>query len=290
MSGGLFVRRRMKHNRFKDRTFWRCLASHRVVRDDHPSIHTNKMAKNMVQTEAPGKPNGAPLTKVRSAEAGPSAPYIAFASVLRVLEALRGDGSRHDDVRQFIEAMDKRYATHRLSALRFLGLLDTDSLPTPALGTLVGAVGTAAWPDALAGTIRMAYRPLFELDLAHTALTLFVATFGQCYTGSETVLRKSRTFFVHAAIQARIPLSPGIMDSAKPRAGDRVVEAARNRPVSAPAQRRDLSGSPGDGTNPAIPSEPLAVRLLTEVDTRAMDDEVRQAFWTLLRHLKEHGL
>jgi len=42
--------------------------------------------------------------------------------------------------------------------------------------------------------------------------------------------------------------------------------------------------------NAVEPSPSLAVRLLAELDTHAMDDDVRQAFWTLLRHIKDQGL
>jgi hypothetical protein len=49
-------------------------------------------------------------------------------------------------------------------------------------------------------------------------------------------------------------------------------------------------GPSADGVNAAEPPPPLAVRLLAELDTRSMDDDVRQAFWTLLRHIKDQGI
>lgn len=219
-----------------------------------------------------------------------SAPYISFASVLRVLEALRGFRPRESDARQFIQNMDKTCATHRIAALRFLGLLDADGVPTPTLANLLGAIGTAAWPDTLAQTIRTAFRPITALDLAKMTLTQFETAFARHYAGSEAVLRKSRTFFVHAAIQAKIPLSAGLVRAAKPRAGDRVAEIGRNQLPATIGSASDQPEPPPDAANAAEPPSTLAVRLLSELDTHAMDDNVRQAFWTLLRHIKDRGI
>lgn len=218
------------------------------------------------------------------------APYISFGSLLRVLEVLREPQPRAADIRQIVEAIDKSSATHRLAALRFLGLLDDRGRPAPELGRLLRAIGTAAWPEALALTISRAYEPLMAPDLACMTQEQFRAAFARRYAGSEAVLRKSRRFFVHAAIQARMPLSPSVVRAAKPRAGDRIAAVPRRlRPA---AEGRD-SGSPAlsdDGADRLQPSESLAVRLLSELDTLVMDDEVKQAFWTLMRHIKDRRL
>lgn len=218
------------------------------------------------------------------------APYISFPSVLRVLEAFRASRPRDSDARQFIENMDKTSATHRIAALRFLGLLDADCVPTPSLTSMLDAIGTAAWSDTLALTIRKAFRPIMARDLANLTLTEFATAFAQHYTGSEAVLRKSRTFFVHAAIQAKIPLSPYLVRAAKPRAGDRVAAPCRSEHPSAAVRGRNRPGSRTDDVNPMEYQPSLAVRLLSELDTQAMGDNVRQAFWTLLRHIKDQGL
>jgi hypothetical protein len=244
----------------------------------------------MVLTESRSTRKGTMTTASRRGAVLPSAPYISFASVLRVLEALRRSGPRDKDVRQFIEDMDKTCATHRIAALRFLGLLDVESVPTPALVNALSTIGTAAWPDTLALTIRTAFRPILALDLANMTLTQLVTAFAQHYAGSEAVLRKSRTFFVHAAIQAMIPLSPGLVRSAKPRAGDRVAEISRNQPRSTAAPIGNRPESLADGVNAIKRPLSLAVWLLSELDTHAMDDNVQHAFWTLLRHIKDQGI
>jgi hypothetical protein len=217
------------------------------------------------------------------------APYISFASVLRVLEALRTSWPHVKDTRQFIEDLNKPRATHRIGALRFLGLLDSENVPTPALAGVLSAIGTAAWPDSLALTIRHAFQPIFDLDLASVTLTQFSTAFAQHYAGSEAVQRKSRTFFVHAAIQARIPLSPGLVRAAKPRAGDRAVVASRSKRRLIAVRGSNHPAWPAAGGTVLDQSPSLAVRLLSELDTHAMDDDVRQAFWTLLRHIKDRG-
>jgi hypothetical protein len=244
----------------------------------------------MAQQKSPAARKGTQVADTDRSTAVPSAPYVSFASVLRVLEALRSSRPRDEDTRKFIDDLNKTCATHRIAALRFLGLLDADGVPTPALANMLGAMRTAAWPDTLALTIRTAFRPIVVLDLANMSLTQFVAAFARHYAGSDAVLRKSRTFFVHAAIQAKIPLSPGLARSAKPRAGDRVAEIGRNQPPAVAAPDRDHRGPLSDGAHAVNLPASLAVRLLSELDTHAMDDNVRQAFWTLLRHLKDRGI
>ena len=244
----------------------------------------------MALQNSPGARKETETAETRRDPARRSAPYISFASLLRVLEALRGSRPHDKAVRRFIEDLDKTRSTHRIAAMRFLGLLDADTMPTPALSHALGTIGTAAWSGTLALTIKNSFYPLLALDLANLALTEFETAFARHYAGSEAVLRKSRTFFVHAAIQAKIPLSPGLARSAKPRAGDRVIETGRNhlRPTVSPGGER--RGSSADGMNAVEPLPSLAVRLLAELDTHTMDDDVRQAFWTLLRHIKDQGL
>jgi len=244
----------------------------------------------MALTKSSSDQKGTETAETRRDTALPSAPYISFASVLRVLEALRRSRPHDSDLRRFIEDLDKTRSTHRIAAMRFLGLLDADSRPTLALNNVLATIGTAAWPGTLALIISRSFPPISALDLANIELTQFVIAIGRHYAGSEAVLRKSRTFFVHAAIQAKIPLSPGLARSAKPRAGDRVAESGRNHFRSAVAPDGNRRGSSADRMNPVGPPPSLAVRLLAELDTQAMDDDVRQAFWTLLRYIKDQGL
>jgi hypothetical protein len=253
-------------------------------------FHSADMVHDMAQNRLIVARKGTNAPASRSRAAVRRAPYISFASVLRVLEAFRAFRPRDRDARQLIEDMDKPGAAHRIATLRFLGLLDADSMPTPAMTSMVSAIGTAAWPDVLALTIRNAFQPLFALDLADMTLTQFVAAFAQHYAGSETVLRKSRAFFVHAAIQAKVPLSSDLVRASKPRSGDRVAALRRHERSASTARSGDRSGSAAHGGKPEEQSPSLAVRLLSELDTHAMDDNVRQAFWTLLRHIKDQHL
>ena len=209
--------------------------------------------------------------------------------MLRVLEALHKSRPQDKDIRLFIEDLDKTRSTHRIATMRFLGLLDADGMPTSALNNTLRTLGTTAWPSTLALTIRTSFRPILALDLPNMTLTEFVVAFARHYRGSKAVLRKSRTFFVHAAIQAKIPLSPGLVRSAKPRAGDRVGEATRNHLRSTVTPAGSRSASSADNAN-AVDPPSLAVRLVAELDTHAMDDDVRQAFWTLLRHIKDQSV
>src|SRR5262245_31422305 len=56
-------------------------------------------------------------------------------------------------------------ATQVLTAFRFLGLINTEGTPTQRLRALVDAVNTDQWAQNLAGVLRTAYAPIFEMDL-----------------------------------------------------------------------------------------------------------------------------
>jgi hypothetical protein len=82
---------------------------------------------------------------------------------------------------------------------------------------LVNALGTDDWPATLEAVIKRAYAPIFELNLATCSPSQFIERFKQSYSGAEDVTRKSITFFLNAASEAKIPVSSFIMKARKPR-------------------------------------------------------------------------
>lgn len=224
--------------------------------------------------------------------AGVRAPYVPFAAVMRLLAAFQTFQPHGKEARQIVVDMEGPRAIQSLGALRFLNLLDLDDQPTAHLAELLAALGTSAWPAALAQSLRRAFRPLFANNLARMTREEFEIEFEKIFGGTKTVQRKSRTFFVHAAMQANIPLDPAVVRASKPRA------IASFRPTRT---RQAIAGMPPESTSieratnpvghaPAGRDVPLSVRLVSEVDTGAMDDEVKQAFWTLMRHIKDRGI
>lgn len=104
-----------------------------------------------------------------------------------------------------------------ITALRFLGLVDGSSRPTPALKQLVASHATANWPIELAQMLRRAYAPLFERDLGNITSSDFNASFRQAFPTGDHVTRKCIAFFKHAAREAEIDVNAALIVNTKPR-------------------------------------------------------------------------
>jgi hypothetical protein len=81
----------------------------------------------------------------------------------------------------------------------------------------VDAYGTDQWPDALGRLLRENYPALFGIDLAAASPAQFNERYRSAFQGGEQVQRKSMTFFLNAAREAQIEISPHILKNKKPR-------------------------------------------------------------------------
>lgn len=99
------------------------------------------------------------------------------------------------------------------TGLRFLDLVDAKDQPTDALRTLVAAHNSDLWPATLAAVLQDPYAVVMALDLAHVTDGQLREAF-KTFPGTEEVLSKSRAFFLRAAKDAGIKLSPRIEQKA----------------------------------------------------------------------------
>ena len=129
-----------------------------------------------------------------------------------------------------------------MTALKVLGLTDSDGRPTDALERLVMTEGDER-RAVLTAILQRHYRPIFTLDLARATKAQFTETF-KVYGAREGVLRKCENFFIQAAQDAGVELSQYILarrhTSRRVAAGSRprqgaVATAQPARPESAPA-------------------------------------------------------
>ena len=99
--------------------------------------------------------------------------------------------------------------------------------------------------------------------------------------------RKAVTFFLGAAQDAKIPVSPHITKNKKPRAisssGRRRGRPAR---ISAELVRTDPVAPVVNGAEAANPKAPNAYELLAVFDPSDMSPDEQAAVWTLIQYLK----
>lgn len=155
---------------------------------------------------SPDKENAAP---------GAIPPYIPFATFLTFLEELKTNGVPPQIDGSVLRRFSGGTQNQLKSGLRALGLME-GSKPTAALTFLVDKYKTDDFDRVLGEFLQGAYPYVFKLDLMTATPQMFADAFK--VTGAkEDVARKCRTFFLHAAKQAGVPIGTRILTSPAPR-------------------------------------------------------------------------
>jgi hypothetical protein len=142
-------------------------------------------------------------------------PYIPFPTFLTLLSELKTNGLPPQIDRSVLRRFAGGMQNQLKMALRSLGLIEGDK-PTPKLKALVDAHETPAFEPMLFGLLKAVYPYVFELDLMTATPTMFADAF-KATGAKEDVSRKCRTFFLHAAKRAGVPLGPRILTGSVPR-------------------------------------------------------------------------
>ena len=134
-----------------------------------------------------------------------------------------------------------------MTALKVLNLVDEDGRPQPVLERLAKVEGDER-RRVLRSVLESHYPDLFNLDLSRATRSQFAEVF-KTYSPREGVVRKCENFFVQAAQDAGVELSPYIL--AHRHGTRRVAPSPRSRVsgTSQPAGARPRSAAPAD---PAI--------------------------------------
>lgn len=147
---------------------------------------------------------------------GRTPPYIPFQTLLTLLEELRTNGVPAQIDRSVLKRFSGATGTQLLGAVRSLGLVDTEDRPTPQLVAMVNAEGEDLKP-LLNNLLKNSYPYVFKLDLMTATPAMFAEAFKTNTGAKEDVLRKCRTFFIHAAKKADVPLGPRLQSGSAPR-------------------------------------------------------------------------
>jgi hypothetical protein len=226
------------------------------------------------------------MAQEQSGEAKKNAPpYIAYQTLKTLAGSLKQHGVPPRIDRSLMSNFSGAVQSQLMTALRFLNLIDDSEAPTLRFKKLVDAHGSDAWPSALAEVLKHGFAEIFKLNLATATPALLYDTFKDAYAGEGDTLRKSITFFLNAAADAQIQISPYITKNKKPR--------------SAPTKRRGpgKAKSRNAGTNENRSNEfetpPVVERKLSEQVLAVLDDnpekDVQDAVFVLLKYLRKEG-
>jgi hypothetical protein len=211
-------------------------------------------------------------------------PYVAFPTFKSLVKNFQEHGIPGRIDRSVFQSFSVSVAGQLIPGLRFLRLIDANNCPTETLKTLVATYSTPAWPEHLGGVVKHAYGALSHINLETASPSQFDEAFSKAYSGAENVARKCKTFYLAAAADAQIPISPYIMRNKKPRSG----------PTKKRSPRQNGSGSEASSKLPSPPSpplmaQPLVQQLVSILDMTKMSETEVEAVWTLLKYLRREG-
>ncbi len=170
-------------------------------------------------------------------------PYVSYRTFLNFIDGLQLGIPARIDRSYWGERYSGSTGTQLMTALRFLGLIDSNGTPTTRLRQLVSAKGAQRFE-----ILKQIGYNAFDF-LSDRSLDLQVATYAQLeeafyntYQVTGDVARKCIKFFISLQSDAGAPLSPFIMKKSK------TIHADSGR------KRATKKTSPGTKRNSAIPT------------------------------------
>jgi hypothetical protein len=183
-------------------------------------------------------------------------PYISFSSFQTMIADFHETGIPPRVDRSILTRFAGGLASQLIMALKSLGLTDERNVPTELGSRLITAYGTDKYPEVLHDVLVGAYRFL-QLDLKTATPSMFAESFKKGTNAKEDVLRKCRTFFLHAAQVANIEVGPRLQIA---KAGRPTVHTgARRRPK---ASKPKVAEQVHTQHEPDKPSGSVASKLL----------------------------
>jgi len=201
----------------------------------------------------------------------PAAPYIAFSTLKTFIAPLKQHIVPTRIERSLLSNISGTVQGQLMTALRFLRLIDFEDRPTDNLKALVGDFGKETeWKDTLKIVLENAYPEMFRLPLESISPQEFNDAFKAAYPCEGGTLRKSVTFFINAAREAGVGISPFLTKGAKPRSGP------VRRKANGAASAKKTTTPPAAGA-----VDPAAMREATE--TRRRPSRLKNSYWQNFR-------
>ncbi|MBI4220543.1 MAG: DUF5343 domain-containing protein [Chloroflexi bacterium] len=167
-------------------------------------------------------------------------PYVPYRTFRNFLEILLKEGiPARIDRSVWGERVSGSNGIQVMTALKVLGLIDQEGRPSPDLEKLVKLEGDAR-RKVLRAILERTYSPVVSLDLPRATRAQLRDVF-KTFGTNEAVLAKCERFFVQAAQDAGMEMSPYVLER---RRGGRRQPSTRSRTMPQPT--------------PAIPPRPAA--------------------------------
>lgn len=214
-------------------------------------------------------------------------PYVSFKTFQTLLEELKTNGIPPQLDRSVLHRFAGGVQGQLMSAMKSLGLVDDNSKPTAKLPALVRAFQTPEFGSVLGGLLREVYPYVFSLDLMTATPSMFAKAFSDNSDAKEEVLRKCRTFFLHAAKEAGVPLGTRIENAKFPRArgGNGSKRAKVGRSVEPKEDQAATAAAPASAA-PVITEKALEYRLVDLMSDAADDAETMASIIKVITFLK----
>lgn len=177
-------------------------------------------------------------------------PYVSFHTFLTLIEDLKTNGLPPVLDRSAFKRFSGGVATQLISALKALDLIDGSNRPTPKLARLKETFGTDAFGSELRTILDGAFGFLAEMDLRTATPGMFAEAFRDATGAQEEVLRKCRTFFLHAAKHVGIEIGPRLTAGVQVR---RAIGGGGKRPPG--AKRTERNEAPTPENDPPAPQQ-----------------------------------
>jgi hypothetical protein len=158
-------------------------------------------------------------------------PYVSFKTWMTLIEDLQTHGLPPQIDRSVLSRFAGGTGSQLLMSLRSLGLTDRNNKPHTRMAQLVNAHGTDQFKPLLRAVLKDAYPFLSKMNLTTATPSMFADAFK--VTGAkEDVLRKCRTFYLHAAQFAEVEIGP------------RLLQAKTTRPLPSGAPKKRTAAKP----------------------------------------------
>jgi hypothetical protein len=194
-------------------------------------------------------------------------PYVSFKTFLTLLDELKTNGIPPQVDRSVLARFSGGVGAQLLGALKSLDMVTDDNKPTPSGIAIINALGTDPFNELLKAAMRGAYPFLSDLNLLHATPSMFAEAFRKGTDAKEDVLRKCRTFYLHAAQQVGIQIGPRIAKGSVPRASNGGSTGRRKARV--PKEKDASKTGEHKGGNPDVggKSDTVAQTLLDKFPT-----------------------
>jgi len=189
-------------------------------------------------------------------------PYISFQTFLTFTKDLKTNGLPPQIDKSVMSKLAGGMQSQLKMGLRSMGLIEGDK-PTDRFAALVEALDTPQFEPMLLELLKDTYPYVFALDLMTATPTMFADAFK--VTGAkEDVSRKCRTFFLHAAKRAGVPLGNRILTGSVPRTPSNGAKrkSKASKPMPEVPESKDGSSNTKPDTKVLGKDHPLVTGLL----------------------------